>query len=296
MKLFQTSAQYLNHQLVHVDEVVCMPDETYPNSAVYCYHDFFEAELFLEAEGTHYINAIPYSVRPGYFFLLFPGDYHAYSLSPNHFMRMYNIKFHRNLVNPSIMALLRSRQYPMSLILDEGTITKIQQEIEILRECTDICEENRYLRKNTMERIVLYLLQILRSESTPAKEVEKDTRVFAIVDYIEKHYAETIDLSVLADVAGVSEKYFGIFFKRNTKMCFTEYLTRVRLAHAMTLLEDTQLRIKEIAAAVGFHSQEYMAQQFMKYCETTPTLYRSSHRNAHSPTPETSLSERLDSQ
>ena len=144
--------------------------------------------------------------------------------------------------------------------------------------------------------MTLYLLQILRSESTPAKEVEKDTRVFAIVDYIEKHYAEAIDLSALADVAGVSEKYFGIFFKRNTKMCFTEYLTRVRLAHAMTLLEDTQLRIKEIAAAVGFHSQEYMAQQFMRYCETTPTWYRSSHRNVHFTTPETAISENIDPQ
>ena len=199
-------------------------------------------------------------------------------------------------MNPSIMTLLRSRQYPVSLILDEETITKIQREIEILRECTDTCEENRYLQKNAIERIVLYLLQILRRGSTPAKEVEKDTRVFAIVDYIEKHYAGTIDLSALADVAGVSEKYFGIFFKRNTKMCFTEYLTRVRLAHAMTLLENTQLRIKEIAAAVGFHSQEYMAQQFKRYCETTPTWYRSSHRNDYSYTSETAVSERLDPQ
>lgn len=274
MKIFQSNAQFMNHQYVHVDRIECFPTDAYPNSDVYCYHEFFEAELFLEAEGIHYINAIPYSVRPGYFFLLFPGDYHAYSLSPSHILHMYNIKFQRNFVNPAITSLLRSRQYPVSLILASDSIAQIREEIQLLNRFTEPCEENRYYQQNIMERILLHVLHVVKNENIDTNQVEKDSRIFAIVDYLECHYAENISITALAELAGVSEKYFGIFFKRNTMMCFTEYLTRVRLAHAMALLENTHLRIKEIAASVGFHSQEYMAQQFMKYFRLTPSQYR----------------------
>lgn len=274
MRLFQSEIQYMQNQQVSVDYISCVPDESYPNSEMYCYHDFFEVELFLEADGIHYINAIPYSVKKGYIFLLFPGDYHAYTLSTESQLKMYNIKFNRKFINPELTELLRSHCYPCSMVLDEETLRQVQEEIYLLLKYTDFQTDNPLMQKNIIERMVIYLIDYLKNKTSVSEPAEITNRLRAVTEYIEQHYQEKIELSTIAQYAGVSEKYFGIFFKRNTKMNFSDYLTRVRLAHAKELLKDTQLYIKEISAKVGFNSPEYMAQQFMKRFGVTPTQYR----------------------
>ena len=76
----------------------------------------------------------------------------------------------------------------------------------------------------------------------------------------------------------VSRFYFCKLFKRATGMTLTEYVTRVHLEKAKTLLVDPSLRITEIVFASGFGSVPRFNSAFKRYMGMPPTEYRETLR------------------
>ena len=60
-----------------------------------------------------------------------------------------------------------------------------------------------------------------------------DERIRQINNYIRANYSQPISLKELADQLYLSNGYLSRFFKRNYGMSFAEYLTNVRLFHAV---------------------------------------------------------------
>jgi AraC-like DNA-binding protein/ligand-binding sensor protein len=97
--------------------------------------------------------------------------------------------------------------------------------------------------------------------------------------YIQAHVEESITLEQVVAHVGVSRFYFCKLFKRATGMTLTEYVTRVRLERAKTLLVDPALRISEIVYAVGFGSIPRFNSVFKRYVGMPPTDYRATLRS-----------------
>jgi AraC-like DNA-binding protein len=57
-------------------------------------------------------------------------------------------------------------------------------------------------------------------------------------------------------------------------LTFTDYLSRVRVAKAKTLLLNPHLRISEIAYDVGFQSLTHFNRMFRKIVGESPSYYR----------------------
>jgi AraC-like DNA-binding protein len=72
----------------------------------------------------------------------------------------------------------------------------------------------------------------------------------------------------------VSTFYFCKIFKKATGLTFTEYLGRVRIEKAKTLLLNPHLRISEIAYDVGFQSLTHFNRIFRKTTGEAPTTFR----------------------
>jgi transcriptional regulator of acetoin/glycerol metabolism/AraC-like DNA-binding protein len=99
-----------------------------------------------------------------------------------------------------------------------------------------------------------------------------------VQDYVELHLSETIDLSVLAKVAGLSMHHFARQFKQSAGVAPHHYLTQKRLELAQALLTKTELPLSEIAYAAGFFDQSHLARQFRVVLGTTPRAFRESRR------------------
>lgn len=96
--------------------------------------------------------------------------------------------------------------------------------------------------------------------------------------YIEEHYGdESISLSSAADHVSVSTGYLSALFKKEGKMNFVEYLTKVRMEKAMELLKNTDKKTYEIAYAIGFANPHYFSISFKKYSGMSPSDYRGTH-------------------
>lgn len=119
-------------------------------------------------------------------------------------------------------------------------------------------------------RLIFAELAKIREEKI---EVE-DERILRMKEYISRHYAESMEMSDLADAFGFSYNYLSSYFNRQTREGFSEYLNKIRLDNAKDLLKDTDLTIAEISSAVGYGDQSYFCRVFKKQTGVTPSAYR----------------------
>jgi AraC-like DNA-binding protein len=97
-------------------------------------------------------------------------------------------------------------------------------------------------------------------------------------EYMQAHLSESIDLSMLAAVAGLSMHHFAREFKHSAGVTPHHYLIRKRIERAQQMLAQTDLSLAEVAYAVGFSDQGHLARHFRGLLGTTPREFRQSQR------------------
>ena len=99
-------------------------------------------------------------------------------------------------------------------------------------------------------------------------------RAVQLAQLIAEHYLEAVQISDLAQTAGLNPNYAASLFKETFSMTMLEYLTQHRLAHAQRLLATTEQPILEIAFASGFGSASRFYAAFERATGVSPLKYR----------------------
>ncbi len=100
------------------------------------------------------------------------------------------------------------------------------------------------------------------------------------VDIIEARFSRQLSLKDTAEELRLSPGYLSLRFRQETGKPFSEYLARVRIAHARRLLERTDLPIASVAAECGIPDNNYFARVFRRAEGMTPREYRTKRRKA----------------
>lgn len=136
------------------------------------------------------------------------------------------------------------------------------------------------------ERIVSFLRFLVRinehAEKKPLSVVNiaqpegnsKQARIANVVDYISKNFAEDISLQQAADMAGMSPTAFSRHFKKVTGNKFVDFVNRIRIGQACSLLYASDEQISSICYTVGFQNLANFNRHFLKMKDTTPSEYR----------------------
>jgi transcriptional regulator GlxA family with amidase domain len=101
-----------------------------------------------------------------------------------------------------------------------------------------------------------------------------DDRFGALHDWISKHLADDLSLSVLAKQAGMSERSFSRHYAKATGLTPAHAIERLRVEGARRLLSETRLPVKRISQRCGFGSEETMRRSFLRLLVATPQDYR----------------------
>ena len=94
------------------------------------------------------------------------------------------------------------------------------------------------------------------------------------LEYITKNYNKKIKINELADYIGVNRSYLTCSFKKVMGCSPQEYLVRLRIDKAKSLLERTDLSINDVANAVGYTDQMAFSKIFKQNCGLSPRSYR----------------------
>lgn len=126
---------------------------------------------------------------------------------------------------------------------------------------------------------MIYCQEILTRENSlklvygsSRKEVIK--RVSLAKEFLQTNYHKKITLEDVAGYSSFSVNHLIRTFDQAFNQTPYQFLMRLRLQRAQTLLKDTEYPINEIANIVGFESTSSFIRLFREYFNITPLKYR----------------------
>jgi AraC-like DNA-binding protein len=92
--------------------------------------------------------------------------------------------------------------------------------------------------------------------------------------FIHEHSDEELSLTKISKFVNISANHLSDRFKEVTGVNFVDYIARGRTEKARELVQNSNLRISEIAFAVGFQSLSQFNRVFKKLTGKSPGAYR----------------------
>lgn len=105
-----------------------------------------------------------------------------------------------------------------------------------------------------------------------SSQLSQAVRALFIRDHM--HLNPTLKLSDIAAAVGTNRTYVSNYFNREEGATFYDYVNRLRIDHACTLLTTTDDSIKMIASESGFNSPQSFIRVFTKFKGISPAKYR----------------------
>lgn len=131
-------------------------------------------------------------------------------------------------------------------------------------------------KQGSVDQVVewlLYLRDGLCNCLTERKKVYKNYLITNVKKYIAAHIEEKLSLPEVASVFGISPNYLSNLFKKNGDVGFLEYITQLKIDKAKQLMQNSNLKVYEIAEHLGFESAFYFSKVFKKVEGCSPREY-----------------------
>ena len=101
-----------------------------------------------------------------------------------------------------------------------------------------------------------------------------------VISWININYMEKITLETVTKQFHTNKTTLNRKFKSVMGITVTEYLSRLRMQIACSLLRKTYLTINDIMERAGFKDDAHFLRSFKKYAGCTPSEYRSRFNNS----------------
>lgn len=103
--------------------------------------------------------------------------------------------------------------------------------------------------------------------------LKKQERMHRIHQFVEANFQKTIDTQQIADVVNLSLPAFCRYFKKATKLTYTDFVNQYRIQYAKKLLIQDK-NVTEACFESGFESLSYFNRIFKKWTGETPSGFR----------------------
>lgn len=129
------------------------------------------------------------------------------------------------------------------------------------------------------EMLALHLRELLVLAKRCCREAGRASRrgkreAEAAIRYFNENYSGTVSIEGYARSQNVSTCWFIRIFREYTGQTPMQYLTKIRIAKAASLLESTDYNVGEIGAVAGYENPLYFSRIFKKQTGYSPVQYR----------------------
>ena len=156
-------------------------------------------------------------------------------------------------------------------------------DIDLQNEKLEAGEEavrNLVMSLETMGEMKTALLEylLLACQYIGDRKTNKSRNVIErIKSLIETRYHENLTISDIAKEVYLTTTYVCLIFKQETGMTLNDYLTKVRMEAALSMLQNPVNKLHDICYAIGYSEPSYFSKMFKKYTGLSPSEYRNIH-------------------
>jgi AraC-like DNA-binding protein len=96
----------------------------------------------------------------------------------------------------------------------------------------------------------------------------------AVCDYLNTHTHEPLSREAVATEFGISPSHISRLFQEQGGTSFSQYLLRMRMERAVSLLQQQERTIKEVGYYCGYRNDSYFIRTFKSYHGVSPGDWR----------------------
>lgn len=163
------------------------------------------------------------------------------------------------------------------ILLKTGDNPMVQEAIQQLFYESNLSDS--YANDCSVSLLNLYLARVLRAARAAITLYDykgysqRDFDFAVVLQFIQQNY-RTVSLPMLADTFHFSESYISKLIRKNLNQNFTDILRTLKMSHAVDILMNTPLKIREISEAVGYDSVDHFTRTFKRVYGMPPLEYR----------------------
>jgi len=171
---------------------------------------------------------------------------------------------------------------------DEVTLNAVRKALSILEkefsneELVETVQKNLYYLETYLENgqedafndVFNQLISVMKNKRSDQYIKSVNRIVSNIQSYIAQNLHGDLSINKLAELTHFNPSYLSRLYKNMTGKSLSDYIWDVKLSKAKELLVRQNIRINEIAAALGFDSPAYFTKFFKKFTNKTPLEFR----------------------
>jgi AraC-like DNA-binding protein len=104
-----------------------------------------------------------------------------------------------------------------------------------------------------------------------------DPRIEKVTQHLQSNITEVVRIEALAEMACLSASAFQRAFYKQVRMTPVQYLTRLRISRACSMLIGSRQSIASIMEQIGYSNTSLFNRQFRKLKGVTPREFRKTH-------------------
>ena len=139
-----------------------------------------------------------------------------------------------------------------------------------------VCNLTKFNTEAGARRWLDGFFEEVRSINVPATT----SLVYSVLEYVKTHVTDGLVLEDVAEKFYVSPNYLSALIRKETGQTYRQYVIDAKMAVAKQLLNDTRMRVEDIAYAIGYENYISFYNIFKKIEHVSPSEYRLSQRNS----------------
>jgi AraC-like DNA-binding protein len=122
-----------------------------------------------------------------------------------------------------------------------------------------------------LDTYITWFSNILSLEDSGDGVLKRRQVVQRALDLLAVQFTQEIGLAQVADMLGITPNYLSTEFNRAMGESFPQYVTRMRMEKADSLLKTGRYTVKDVASQVGYVSSRHFGKLFKKYFGHVPS-------------------------
>lgn len=255
------------------------------------WHIQLELFICIKGRGKYYIGDKVYAFEKGDIFVINDSELHKSAIYENEYFDAFIVMFSaekmfKNQIPSSDLDLLDI------FYRRPGTFSHLYRPgPDKQKEYQGMCdlmlkeyEERREGYKDALRALLTWMLlelhrEYFRNEQqnvcyTVGEKLKHKKIISEVLNYIEQHYREDMNLGELAEMLYVNQSYLSREFKKDTGYSMIKFITNKRIREARSLLCDTDMLITDIATSVGYNNITHFNAMFKKEIGISPKEFR----------------------